>query len=150
MEESDSPDTDRIRIKSTDPAKWFELSDAEPKGLAGPVDSYVFTIRLGELRASTHRLDAHTDSLKDGQTLVRVFADMAAHWRGWSGEKSWESGDREVIMSFTHDGRAAVRVKLRVRNSMVSTWEVRGELELELGSLDTTVRDLAAYLRVEA
>jgi hypothetical protein len=139
---------DRLIIATTDPDKWMELSDAEPKGVATPVDSYVLTIQLRELRASTRPLKAYNDSARDGRRLAGVFAEMAKEWRGWKGEKVWYSTDKEVTLTFTHDRISRVRVDVEVKDSPAENWVVHGELALELGNLDRIAKEMAKYLRV--
>src|SRR2546421_12784389 len=106
---------DQIIIATTDPDKWIELSDAEPKGVATPVDTYLLTIQLRELRASTRPLDAYNDYARDGRRLAKVFAEMAKEWRGWKGEKFWSTTDSEVTLKFTHDRVSRVRVHVEVK-----------------------------------
>ena len=139
---------DQIIIATTDPDKWIELSDAEPKGVATPVDTYVLTIQLRELRASTRPLDAYNDYARDGRRLAKVFAEMAKEWRGWKGEKFWSTTDSEVTLKFTHDRVSRVRVHVEVKDSPAANWEVTGELALELGNLERIAKDVAEYLRV--
>ena len=143
-----SIEADRLIIRTVDPNRWLELSDAEPKGLAAPVDSYVLTIQLGELRASTRRLDAYNDFAQDGRRLTRLFAEMSKEWRGWKGEKIWRTTDAAVTLAFTHDGVGHVRVNAVVKDDQPSVWEVRGQLAIELGALDRIARDMAQYFRV--
>jgi len=139
---------DRIIIPTTDPDKWIELSDAEPKGVATPVDRYVLTIQLRELRASTRPLSAYNDYARDGRRLAGVFAEMAQEWRGWKGEKVWYSTDKEVTLAFTHDRISRVRIDVEVKDSPAENWVVKGEVALELGALDRIAKDIAKYLRV--
>src|SRR6266576_1471473 len=140
--------TDRVIIATTDPDKWIELCDAEPKGVATPVDSYVLTIQLRELRASTRPLSAYNDFARDGRRLARVFAEMAKEWRGWKGEKVWYSTDKEVTLTFTHDRISRVRVEVELKDSPAANWNVKGEVDLELGNLDRIAKDISEYLRV--
>ena len=139
---------DRIIIPTTDPDKWIELSNAEPKGVATPVDSYVLTIQLRELRASTRPLNAYNDYARDGRRLAEVFAEMAKQWRGWKGEKVWYTTDKEVTLTFTHDRISRVRVDVEVKDSPAGNWKVEGELALELGALEGTAKEIAEYMRV--
>ena len=139
---------DRVIIATTDPDKWIELSDAEPKGTPTPVDIYVLTIQLRELRASTRPLNAYNDYARDGRRLAGIFAEMAKEWRGWEGEKVWYTTDHEVTLTFTHDRISRVRVEVEVKDSPAANWKVKGEVDLELGNLDRIAKDIAEYLRV--
>jgi hypothetical protein len=47
---------DQIIIATTDPDKWIELSDAEPKGVATPVDAASWKLK-GELALELGNLD---------------------------------------------------------------------------------------------
>lgn len=135
-------------IGSTSNRKWIEFSDAEPKGVGTPVDTYVFTVQLENLRASTGRLDTHNNFANDGRRLARLFDEMARDWRGWKGEKAWRSTDSEVSLTFTHDGVGLVHVVVRVRGAPMANWEVTVKVPIELGSLDKLAKDVAAYFRV--
>jgi hypothetical protein len=139
---------DRILIPTTDPDKWLELSNAEPKGVATPVDSYVVTIQLRELRASTRPLNAYNELGGDGSALAAVLAQMATEWRGWKGEKVWHTTDHEVTLTFTHDRVSRVRVDVELKDSPAGNWKVEGEIAVELGNLDRIAKDVAEYLRV--
>ena len=116
--------------------------------MATPVDTYVLTIQLRELRASTRPLDAYNDYARDGRRLAKVFAEMAKEWRGWKGEKFWSTTDSEVTLKFTHDRVSRLRVDVEVKDSRAANWKVTGELALELGNLERIAKDVAEYLRV--
>lgn len=134
-------------IRTADPTKWIEFSDAEPKGLPTPIETYVFTVQLANLRASTRRLHAYNDYAKDGRRLGQVFSEMASEWRGWKGEKMWRSTDGEVRLAFIHDHVGLVHVSLDVKDSPAWNWKVTAEVALEIGSLEKLARDVAAYFR---
>jgi hypothetical protein len=76
--------------------------------------------------------------------LARFFESLAADWRGWSGERTWESLEGELAFTATHDGH--VRLRIDVRGSIERDWRVRCDLAVEPGEqLSAAARDARAF-----
>ena len=90
-----------------------------------------------------------------GQTgLDSFFADLAAQWRGWSGEHRWSSLEGDVSIDASHDGLGTVSLVvtirgehlLRMRQPAVPDWEATVVLEVDAGALDQLARE-ATHVR---
>ena len=78
--------------------------------------------------------------------LVLFFQRLAADWRGWEGERSYESLEKDPRLSATHDGHVRLVVQL-AQTSTPDGWSVSGVLRLEPGEEMTRVAsDVAALL----
>lgn len=99
------------------------------------------TLRTRELTAST---DIDLDYLHHHVgPIADYFAELAADWRGWTGDRSW--GERPLALTATHDGlgRIALTVDLEHLHPTDNRWAVRATITLEAGQLDRAARDAA-------
>ena len=73
---------------------------------------------------------------------IAFFQSLATSWRGWSGAQNWESLERQLVLSATHDSLGHVSLRVRLHESPgISDWIVEGTLELEAGQLEAIARD---------
>ena len=78
----------------------------------------------------------------DWENLVAFFEDLAESWRGWDGEKTWNSIEHDLAITATSDPGRHCSLLLTVRGGPHSTWEAAmGGLEVDSGE------DLAALAR---
>lgn len=72
------------------------------------------------------------------QNWSAFFADIAAHWKGWSGIKQLESLEGHLGVSATSDslGHISLRVKLRDVIPGAPDWRAEGTLVVEAGQLE--------------
>ena len=66
-------------------------------------------LRVPGLEASS-RVSAHYASEFDD--LVAFFRQLAADWRGWDGERTYESLEHDLRLTATHDGYVRLAVQL--------------------------------------
>lgn len=68
--------------------------------------------------------------------LSSYFGDIAAHWRGWKGEKCWNDLEERCTLMATHDGRGHVTLTIGVTDI---SFEQSAKLQvvLEAGQLDS-------------
>lgn len=80
--------------------------------------------------------------------LVEYFAALAKTWRGWSGERRWESLEGDVEIIATHDGRGTISLwaSLRTEAFAQHRWNVTAELLLDAGGLDHLTRQARLLL----
>lgn len=73
--------------------------------------------------------------------LDAYFADLAACWRGWEGDKEWEA--LGLAFAARHDGlgHVTIDVSLESEPSLADGWRVRAPLGLEAGALDRLARE---------
>ena len=84
---------------------------------------------------------------------ARFFAELAADWRGWAGERRWRALEGEMDIEASHDGRAHVLVAVTVKRAGMTfapdAWSARIVFALEAGEqLAGVARDLASVPRL--
>lgn len=76
-------------------------------------------------------------------SLSRYFAGLADAWRGWSGERTYESLEGDLYIVATHNGRVHLEVRL-AQTTVVDGWRVQTHLTIDAGEeLSQAARDLA-------
>jgi hypothetical protein len=79
-----------------------------------------------------------------GQRFSTIFREMAAvAWKGWEGEKAWESLEGEIRLSFRMDSTGHVNVRVQIRD--VYHWQIDTLLTLESGALASLAGDAEAF-----
>ena len=75
-------------------------------------------------------------------TLPNFFEDLAEHWKGFAGTKSWYSLENHMMLDATSDklGHVFLRVTLSIMDGP-SDWEVKATLLVEAGQLDRLARE---------
>ena len=87
---------------------WVIEPPADPCG-DGYVRTAVVGIWAGGLQART------VVTFSDGPwNPARFFAELAADWRGWDGERRWRSLEGEMEIEASHDGRGHVLIGVTV------------------------------------
>lgn len=89
--------------------------------------------------SATRRVYAYTDCAG----VARLFADAARNWRGWHGEKVWESleGELRIELRIDHLGHVVVAVRVRSEPGGADPWQLDAELSLDAGQLDGVARE---------
>jgi hypothetical protein len=73
-----------------------------------------------------------------------VFQEMADSWKGWDGEKVWQSPEGELELRFTMSAVGSITVMVMLRDPY--SWAVTTELGSESGdTLTQLARDAAAF-----
>jgi hypothetical protein len=70
--------------------------------------------------------------------LVAFFDDLAAHWDGWEGLKSWGDDGGVFSMSASHDGKGLVVIEAAARSlpyDDTGSWALRLRVPVEPGQL---------------
>jgi len=123
-------------------ADGLRFSDVE-RGPDGAIEFAWARLRVRGLDASL-RISAHYATGFD--ELAGFFRGLAANWRGWQGEGVYESLERDLRLTGTHDGH--VRLALQLRQSTVPDgWSVAAVIRLDPGEEMTRIaEDVAALL----
>ncbi|NNK24319.1 MAG: hypothetical protein HKP05_01595 [Woeseiaceae bacterium] len=89
------------------------------------------------------RVSSHTDPYG----VVRLFSEAATDWRGWSGEKSWESleGDFRLTLISGNTGRISLRAFISHDCGNPDPWRLDAELGIEAGQLDVLAKDIERF-----
>jgi hypothetical protein len=81
-----------------------------------------------------------------GQPPSILFRDMAAHWSGWEGAKTWCAIEGEFNLFAKCDLTGHVTLIFEFPSSpFLPTWSTRVELMVEAGQLDQLARDANAF-----
>jgi Family of unknown function (DUF6228) len=118
----------------------FELVE---RGSKGEILSVVVRLRVPGLDAS-RRVWAHYATGFD--ELAAFFNGLAADWRGWQGERTYESLEHDLRLTATHDGHVHLVVQLRDTLGQ-DGWSATGVVQLDPGEEMTgAAEDVAALL----
>ena len=77
--------------------------------------------------------------------LAKMFAEMAASWRGWTGTKSWNSLEGELHLTAEADRTGHVTLTAELREGMPPVWTVVLLLTVEAGQLEDLARSAHAF-----
>jgi hypothetical protein len=128
---------EEVTIKSSRSAGELKFSEPKPPGLNHVVEYCRVTLRDRGIATSSARI-------YDPAGVVTLFDDMAADWRGWEGEKRWESVDNDFALSCASDARGAVSMTATLKGPYhEGEWRVQAVVHVEAGRLG----ELAAQVR---
>ncbi|WP_265522857.1 DUF6228 family protein [Oerskovia flava] len=89
-----------------------------------------------------HRLDT-VDELRD---IAAFFVDLESDWRGWDGDRTWESLEGDMSLSGRHTG-SRVRLEVTLRSGLsqsAAEWSATLVLTLDAGEeLSRAAADVA-------
>lgn len=111
-------------------------------GLVGNADpeSFVVTVAGINLNASV-KVEGFMNA-----DLVEFFADMAAEWRGWAGEKTFKTLEEEMVLKATTKSTGQVQMHYELRTGLDEyAWCVIGTLHLEAGQLEQVAHDITSF-----
>jgi len=111
---------------------------------ASPSDGWWFvTVEVAGLRAVA-QIDG--DPMGIGQRIDGWIASLDADWRGWSGERVWESIEGTLRLTATHDGLGTVLLRARLARSLyLDDWVADVALWLDAGGLRALARGAARF-----
>ena len=117
-----------LRIKSA--RDGFELVLGPPEG-KGREGSFPVHLTGPAMSASVNAYE------HEYHVLPRFFEELTKHWRGWDGEKTYESVESHVAMKATADRLGHVYLRVTVRSIDASAdWRAEATLLIEAGQLD--------------
>lgn len=135
---------DELIIKSSRSAGKLKLSEPKPPGSSHPVEYLRVSLEDREIAASTARVYIY-----EPYHLAAFFADLAAQWKGWAGEKEWHSVEDDFALSCTSDGlgHAALRVTLK-SGLYEDDWCVQAVIHVDAGQLEDLAAKVKTFLHV--
>ncbi len=84
------------------------------------------------------------------QFVPRYFAELAANWRGWDGEKAWESVESHIALKATADRLGHVSLRVVLRDLFApAAWRAEATLLLEAGQLEALAASAAQVFRAD-
>jgi hypothetical protein len=117
----------------------FESVERGPEG-----EIWFVRVRLrvpgleASLRVSAHYASGFGD-------LVVFFRDLASDWRGWQGERVYESLEHDLRLTAVHDGHVRLTVQLE-QTSVPGGWSAAAVLWLDPGEEMTVAAEGVAAL----
>lgn len=95
----------------------------------GSVVSIEALLRVDGLEAQRVVFHHYSKGFAD---LSDFFTELEQAWRGWEGERTYESLEGDLRLSATHDGHVVLTVDLS-QSTIPDGWAVRAVLKLEAG-----------------
>jgi hypothetical protein len=120
-------DSEFLRLEDTDGRESLRRASD------GALDYVYTTLQLSALSARARvSLVAGVDL-----PLSSFLEELAGHWSGWKGARTWAAYEGGLELSCTHDGLGHIALAVELREGPVpSAWLVRGEVPLEAGQLE--------------
>jgi hypothetical protein len=113
------------------------------RGPEGEIWSVVVRLRVPGLDAS-HRVWAHDATGFD--ELVTFFNGLAADWRGWQGQRTYEPLDHDLRLTAMHVRHVHLLVELQ-ETAGLKVWSATGVVQLDPGEeMTRAAEDVAALL----
>lgn len=81
-----------------------------------------------------------------GESIATFFAEIARDWRGWPGNRTWESLEGDLSLRLSADGRGHVSVHVLLMLDMMHDTTVEMTLMVEAGQLDELARMVKAFV----
>ncbi|HEY1404471.1 MAG TPA: DUF6228 family protein [Pyrinomonadaceae bacterium] len=140
--------SDTLEIKSATGEGALEIAGWQTDDPSRRLEYLDVTLTAGGLRASTRIYNL--DFGGDVGDLPAFLQDVARNWRGWPGEKRWESieGDLKLTCTITTLGLFKIVVELHSCDDDPFTWEARCQLELESWQLDALAGQAKKVLQI--
>jgi Family of unknown function (DUF6228) len=129
---------DEAMVGREDGGLAFELVERGPEG-----EIWYVGVRLrvpgleASLRVSAHYASGFGD-------LVMFFRDLASGWRGWPGQKVYESLEHDLRLTAVHDGH--VRLTVQLEQTWPDGWSASAVLRLDPGEEMTAAAEGVAAL----
>ena len=123
------------------------LQSQEPRS-SRPYDpwEYVAELAAGSVSARVEVYDHMPSRFRE------FFSGLAQEWKGWAGERHYESLEPMLKLSAKHDGKgfALFTLLLRAGARESFSWSVSQRLTVELGQLGKVAQAAADFADVEA
>ena len=128
--------SDRVIIKSAEAGAVLELF--------APTGTGTFRALL---RGSKFEGAVEVYQYEPALHLAAFFRDLATEWRGWSGEKRWESLEHQLALTATSDATGHTYLIVELVGGPLYDWRLRGSLVLEAGQLDGLAVEVERFVR---
>lgn len=112
----------------------------------GRVEILDVAVRAEDLEASKGVHGGYGDG---SELLVRFFEDLATSWRGWDGERVYESIEHDLRIAATHDGHVRLAIELSWQHvDPGHGWRAEIAIRLDAGEeLTRAAQDLSTVVR---
>jgi hypothetical protein len=113
-------------INSSQGTRSLELS--APVRSREELQQFTVTIRAEGLTASRG-----VYAFEGEESLLALFDEMVAEWRGWEGTKDWASLEGEVTLAATHNRVGTVTLRATLWHYEQLEWRAAIELTIDAG-----------------
>lgn len=130
-----------VIIKSSSSANELQLSEQEGLLLAEGAEYYRVTLKAKDIIVS-----AKVYAFEPYSNLWQFFEDLAAHWRGWNGEKQWGSLEGEFILKCQSDSCGHIAMEIALKSGLYEDdWSVQTGLRLDAGQLEEIAANVKQF-----
>jgi hypothetical protein len=122
----------------------IESSNSDSRLEFGELDGDYFRASLySDSHAANIRVSTHTDPYG----VVRLFKEAASDWRGWPGEKCWESleGDFRIELRSGSTGHIRLRILIAHDCGNPDPWRLNAEFGIEAGQLESVALNVERF-----
>ena len=131
----------------TEPLVIRSSRDAGGELRLSPLDRYTF---LAEFSGPVVNAAVRVTVLSTSDVLP-YFDDLARHWDGWNGAKTWESLERQMKLECTRDALGHLFLRVTLRDSLGGAdWLAGGVLQLAAGDLEQLAKSARRAFAAEA
>ncbi len=129
-----------VIIKSRNSAE-LQLSDLEGLLNRKGREYYRVTVNSKNLAAT-----AKVYAYQPGSQLIHFFDDLAANWKGWKGEKQWQSLEGEFTLSCESDSLGHILMEVSLISGFYEDdWNIKVPIVLEAGQLEKIALDIKHF-----
>jgi hypothetical protein len=130
---------DRFELRSNEAGAFLAIQRDAPERRQDNLqeDYWIATLSCGSLQASLRFYEISI------ARLASYWAELAANWRGWTGERRWASLEGDVELVASHDGLGTITLtaQLGTEAFAVHRWTASAELLLDAGGLERIARE---------
>lgn len=117
---------DKVEVGRTQRITFGDLR-REP---GGQMLSMTVTVELASLTARRQVTASYVSGFAD---LAGFFTSLVENWRGWSGTRTYESIEHDLLLEAAHTG-SHVELRFTLQDPQFhDAWSVRGKLTLDAG-----------------
>ena len=99
------------------------------------------------LHSSSHTAHMRVSTYTDPFGVVRLFKEAASDWRGWAGEKFWETLERDFRLTMTCNSTGHISLQVYISHDCGNPdpWRLHAELGIEAGQLGSAAKNIELF-----
>jgi hypothetical protein len=130
-------------LSSTSWGTVVRLTFAEPRRPPEDDDMVEYLVKV---EGDGLRVESPVLSLAGGDGLPTFLEDLASHFRGWSGARTWRSLEDQLRLEATWADGGHVNLRFRITPSIYETWEVAVSFTVEAGAeMEALASEMARF-----
>ena len=140
--------SDTLEIRSANGTTTLKIAPWQTPDPTRRLDYLDVALTATGLQASTRIYNLHYTG--GAGTLPVFFHDIASNWRGWRGEKRWESIESDLKLTCTSTSLGSINVAVEFDSYLADPfiWSVRCSLMLESWQLDVLALQAKKVFRI--